>query len=147
VSGIVTWKMGRYLGGLVLLGAMFALAARAETPFWLKAWTVAEVDSAPADRATFARAIGMQIVMEADRLVDPLAEDCTQDLSYSDIQPRPVAEMGTHFGTFWKWPTFSKSTATYGWIRCAGSNVGAFAFVDSGRAYLFYEGGAVLRLK
>src|SRR5580658_188884 len=136
-------KLNRCIAILMLLAVTLAPAVRAETPFWLKTWTVARIDGADADRTIFVQAIGKQIVLAADRLVDPLGEDCEHGLSYDDVRSRPVAKLGAHFGAFWKFPEFPSPAATYGWIRCDGTNIGAFAFVDGGQAYLFYEGGAV----
>lgn len=139
----------------VLLSLSLGLPAGAQpagaqpaAPFWQKTWTVTAIEGATTqDRALLSSAIGLQVVMKADALTDPFAEDCTHALSYDDIKSRPVADLGQHFGGSWKWPAFPQPQATYGWIRCDGSNVGAFAFVDAQKAYLFYEAGAVLVLK
>lgn len=140
-------KPGQGLATLIFFTIVFAVAAKAQTPFWLKAWVVTKIDSPPADRTMFTRAIGMKIVMDTDKLTNPLGDDCMSELSYSDIQLRPIAEMDAHFGKFWKWPKFEKESITYGWIRCKNSNVGAFAFIASDQAYLFQEDGAVVLLK
>ncbi|TWB09718.1 hypothetical protein FBZ89_13819 [Nitrospirillum amazonense] len=122
--------------------------AQTAAPFWQKTWTVTAIEGGTVqDRALLSSAIGLQVAMKADTLTDPFAEDCTRGLSYDDIKSRPVSELGQHFGDSWKWPAFSNAQATYGWVRCDGSNVGAFAFVDAQKAYLFYEAGAILVLK
>ncbi|MEE3627760.1 hypothetical protein UCD39_27935 [Nitrospirillum sp. BR 11752] len=122
--------------------------AQSGPPFWQKTWTVTAIEGATSiDRASLSSTIGLQIVMKADALTDPLAEDCTRALSYDDIKSRPIADLNQHFGANWTWPSFSGTQVTYGWVRCDGSNVGAFAFVDPQKAYLFYEAGAILVLK
>jgi hypothetical protein len=132
---------------LAFLPMLQTIAGETGTPFWLKTWSVAEIDSSAADRASFSSTIGKHIAMEPNRLVNPLAEDCMEGLSYDDVRPRPIAELDEHFGAFWKWPPLSKPMTTYGWIRCKGSNVGAFAFVNAKLGYLFYEGGTIIVLR
>lgn len=91
--------------------------------------------------------IGAVIVLGDHEILDPLTDDCRNGVSYEDVQIRPVKDLGPHFGNFWRWPSLPADTLAYGWVRCAGTNVGAFAFVDARHGYRFYEDGLVLQLQ
>ena len=134
--------------GLLGLTGLFIPDARSERPFWQKSWTIAAVTGGTTEeRSALSSTIGYRIVMDPTQIIDPVAEDCREGVSYDDIQSRPVTELGGHFGRFWKWPNFPKHSVPYGWVRCEGSNVGAFAFIDAAHGYLFYEGGMILDLR
>lgn len=116
--------------------------AEAADAFWLRTWTVAAVAGEGAPPGL----VGLKIELGLQRIVDPLAQDCANSVSYDDVQRRPVADLGRHFGAFWRWPALPGPEVVYGWIRCAGTNIGGFAFVDGSLGYRFYEGGLVLTL-
>jgi hypothetical protein len=115
----------------------------AQSSFWLKEWTI---DSANVPDEVYKNLVDRTINLQVDQIVDPIHEGC-KNPDYSDIKLRPVADLDKHFGAFWRWPSFPKSTEIFGWIRCDGSNEGAYIFVDTRRAYTLGEDSAVIRLK
>jgi hypothetical protein len=129
---------------LALLG-LIGPAAAAE--FWLKAWTVAAIEGAAEQRQALAGAIGQKIVLSERQIVDPLSRDCEAGVDLSDIRLRPVGELAGHFGALWTWPKFAEKEEIFGWARCEGSNIGAFAFVGPQQGYLFYEDGVIVELR
>jgi hypothetical protein len=123
------------------------VSAAASDRFWLKTWTVAGVVGDQTEMAWANTMVGSSISLAEHKIVDPMTGDCQQAVSYDDVQIRPVKDLGRHFGDFWQWPPGLSGEVAYGWIRCAGTNVGAFAFVDARHAYRFYENGIVFRLQ
>jgi hypothetical protein len=75
-----------------------------------------------------------------------LAATCPHAPDYSDLQLRPASGLGAHFGRFWKFPR-TPQIATYGWVRCDGSNLAPLILVDANLAYHLYEEGIVLEMR
>ena len=124
-----------------------ASAGRVAAPFWQREWTITRIDGKPVDRQTLAPLRGAKVTLRADGMDIPALHSCQTGGDLSDIRLRPVAEMGRHFGHFWAWSRLPQPRAIYGWARCDGSNIGAFAVAGPQRAYLFYEDGAIIVLR
>ena len=132
---------------VIAVAACWAVSAAASNMFWLKTWTIAAVMGDRTEIEWANGMIGKSISLSEHKIKDPLTSDCQQAVSYEDVQVRPVKGLARHFGDFWKWPPGLSGDVAYGWIRCAGTNIGAFAFVDPGHAYRFYENGIIFRLQ
>lgn len=131
----------------VRVAALLNLIAAAPTPVWQRTWTVAAITGPHAGAAGLGGIVGQPVVLAPDRARTPVDEPCPTAPDYADLRARPRAELGRHFGAFWRWPAALGARPVFGWVRCGRSNLGAFAFADARHGYLFFEDGIVIELR
>ena len=134
---------------LSILGVTTALAAEP----WQRTWTIDRVICLTCDARTLAginQAVGQQIVVAADRFINPLYTSCEKGADYSDIQRRP-ADVAARLMLPGTLPATSGPVVLAGAVKCArpsgpGNTVARVVF-DGAAGYYLFEEGAIIVLK
>jgi hypothetical protein len=120
---------------------------------WQRTWTFVAVtctSCAPPDIAALKSQLGAKLILSPDTIRNPFYQDCMADADYDDIRPRPAAAVRGFLGKS-RLPNLRAATPLAGRLRCATTsgppNVIGKIVIDTDRAYLLDESGAILILE
>jgi hypothetical protein len=102
--------------------------------------------------APHARAeVGSMIELGDSKITNAFGGDCTDAPSYKLLRKTEVRKLLAAKGKTWphvlKRTLQSQKFVIYGYITCQGGNYMRVIFTDDGRAYYFWEGDTVFKLK